>query len=152
MIIAGNVCRYFDGEAIINDIDNTKYKNAYNMIIETACAETQFCTHPDNNHKSGFGGWQFDKAGFDHTIERSLKYRDEIYNKFRVDISVIKIEELRYNPFLSIILCRLFYKTKKGAIPSTREGRAEYWKKHYNTSAGAGTVEHYMESCERILG
>lgn len=152
MLIAGNVCRHFDGEPIINDTNNEKYINAYNLIVETACAETQFCTFPDNNHSSGFGGWQFDRTGFKHVIEKSMKYRDEIYKKFRVDISVIKIEELRYNPFLSIILCRLFYKSIPDAIPSTREGRAKYWKKWYNTSAGSGTVRHYIESCERILG
>lgn len=151
-LIVGKVCDFFDGIAIIDDFDNDKRNNAYNLVIETFCAETQLGLCPDNVHTSGFGIAQFDNSGFKHAKGRSDKYRDGLYNAFRIDISSIEIIELRYNVLLSAIFCRLFYKTKPEAIPSTREGRAKYWKKYYNTSKGAGTIKHYLESCERLLG
>lgn len=151
-LLAGRVADHFDGKLIENDVENERRKNSYLMLVETACAETQLGLYKDNNHTSGYGICQFDDSGFSHTMSRSEKYFDTIYQTFRIHMPTLEINELRYNILISFIMCRLFYKTKKGEIPSTREGRAKYWKKYYNTSAGGGSVEHYMESCKTHLG
>ena len=44
------------------------------------------------------------------------------------------------------MMCRMFYLRKPGAIPSTLQGQAEYWKKYYNTAAGKGTVQEYIRN------
>jgi len=31
-------------------------------------------------------------------------------------------------------------------VPDSLEDQAKYWKKYYNTVAGAGTVEHFIEA------
>ena len=42
-------------------------------------------------------------------------------------------------------ICRIHYWRKPGAIPAEIEGQAAYWKRHYNTPLGRGTVEKYLK-------
>ena len=76
------------------------------------------------------------------------------------NISLVEWEHLRYNPYLSLIFSRLLYRlaTRKVdgkyisvPIPLTIEERAKYWKEFYNTEAGKGTPEHYLEM-NRVYG
>ena len=69
-----------------------------------------------------------------------------------MDLSLIEWEHLRYNPYLSLIFTRLLYRFVKEPIPSTIEDRAKYWKKYYNTEAGKGTPEHYLEMNKEFGG
>jgi len=46
---------------------------------------------------------------------------------------------------LSCLLARVHLLRRPEPIPSDLEGQAAYWKRWYNTPAGAGTVEQYME-------
>lgn len=69
----------------------------------------------------------------------------------RIEVCQQRMEHLRYNPYLSLIFTRLFYRLIPEAIPETIEGRAKYWKKYYNTVLGKGTVEHYLEM-NRVYG
>lgn len=53
-------------------------------------------------------------------------------------------------------MARLHYLRDPEPIPDTLRGRAEYWKRIYNTPAGAGTVEHYLSQwdackCTKLL-
>jgi hypothetical protein len=151
-LMNGEICQFFDGNLLDGDQLNQKYLNAYNLQMETPCAETQLGTFPDLTNESGFGICQFDEIGFNHAKSRSMKYQNEIYDKWGVNIDLIQLIELRYNVFLSLLFCRLFYKSIPDQIPSSREDRALYWKKHYNTYKGKGTTLHYLQSCAEILG
>ncbi len=51
--------------------------------------------------------------------------------------------ELTWNLKYAIAMCRVFYLRKPGALPKDLKGMAAYWKKHYNTHLGAGTVEEF---------
>ena len=51
-----------------------------------------------------------------------------------------------------IILCRVRYLPVMSAIPKDLAGQAIYWKEHYNTPQGAGTVEHFIEAVEGYEG
>jgi hypothetical protein len=59
---------------------------------------------------------------------------------------------LEGNITAGILHCRLKYWRSPGAIPSTTEGMAEYWKKNYNSELGAGTIGHYMDAVTKYLG
>ena len=37
---------------------------------------------------------------------------------------------------------------REASSNKTKEGRAKYWKAHYNTELGKGTVEHYLKANE----
>ena len=57
---------------------------------------------------------------------------------------------------LGVLLARLHYLRCPGAIPGDVHGQAAYWKQWYNTVAGKGTVEEYLEHwarwCAPVVG
>ena len=126
-----------------------KYNTAVHMIIETAVAETGLGRIEDKTDGAGMGITQFDKIPFNDIRNRSIKLRPIILKELGVDISKVDWDDLRYNIFLSLLFARLLYWLKGEPIPQTIEERAAYWKLHYNTKLGKGTVEHYLMMNEK---
>lgn len=122
-------------------------KTAYNLIIETARAETNLGKTEDKSVNNGHGITQIDKIGYDDILSRTRKTdKEKLKDCFGIDIDLTTFNDLRYNPLLSAIFTRLKYKLITDEIPSTKNGRADYWKKYYNTLAGKGTTEHYLKA------
>ncbi|MCT7596440.1 hypothetical protein [Aliarcobacter butzleri] len=134
---------------ICDCIGHGKYNTAVHMIIETAVAETGLGKIEDKTDAAGMGITQFDKIPFDDIRNRSIKLRPIILKELGVDISKVDWDDLRYNIFLSLLFARLLYWLKGEPIPKTIEERAAYWKLHYNTKLGKGTVEHYLMMNEK---
>ena len=143
-----------DAQMICDCIGHGKYETAKQMIIETAIAETGLGQIEDKTVGAGMGITQFDKLPFNDIRDRCVKSRPKILKDLGVDISLVHWDDLRYNQFLALLFTRLLYwlasrkvdgKYVSIPIPATIEERAEYWKQHYNTPAGKGTVEHYLE-------
>tara|TARA_R100000664_G_scaffold13288_1_gene21265 strand:+ start:3286 stop:3774 length:489 start_codon:yes stop_codon:yes gene_type:complete len=54
-------------------------------------------------------------------------------------------EVLTTNLIAQIVVCRLHYWRVPKRLPESLDDQAVYWKSFYNTSKGAGTVEHFKE-------
>lgn len=120
------------------------------LLMETAAAETGIGVIKDTTPNVGMGLMQFDRIGFDDVKLRTTKAnKDATLRMLGVDIMGVQYEDLRFNPFLSVIFARLKYKLVPSAIPATIEGRAAYWKKWYNSSLGKGTTQSYLTSAAR---
>jgi hypothetical protein len=52
---------------------------------------------------------------------------------------------------LACAFARIYYIRIPQAIPKELGAQAAYWKKYYNTTAGAGTVEHYTANYTRLI-
>ena len=130
---------------ICDCVGHGKYGTASLMIIETAVAETGLGEIEDKTTSAGMGLTQFDAYPFEDIKKRSMRLRPKILKDLKVDISLVEWDDLRYNDFLSLLFTRLHYWLKGDPIPETLEERAKYWKLHYNTVQGKGTVEHYLE-------
>jgi len=128
--------------------------NAELMLLETACAETQLGQFEDPTpNGAGRGLCQCDHIPFYDVISRTRgKHITAVKNAFNINLYRVKHEQLNDDPLLAFILCRLHYKLIPETFPEHQQGRAQYWKKHYNTVLGKGTVEHYLESVTRVLG
>ncbi len=120
------------------------------MLVETCAAETLLGEAVDSTlYAAGAGVSQVDEGTFDWL---KSKYKDhfiaaKIKQAFNVDLSRIHYRELDFSPLLSLIFCRLRYWTVPEPIPETRPERAAYWKEHYNTVAGKGTSDEYLQRC-----
>ena len=126
--------------------------NAIKLILETATSETALGHLEDKTVYAGMGICQFDKKPFYLVRRRAVKkYRKKILSELGVDLKLVEWEHLRYNSFLSLLFCRLYYKFIPRPIPESVEGRAKYWKKYYNTYLGKGTVGHYLAMVRRYL-
>jgi len=121
--------------------------NARYLLIETCGAETGKGTISDNTLGAGMGISQIDEIPF-YDIKDRVKQSDKgrLSAYFGIDIDLIEWNHIRYNPLLALIFTRLKYKKIPEEIPATLELRASYWKKHYNTTAGKGTIEHYISA------
>ena len=101
-------------------------------------------------YAAGTGLTQVDKGTFDWLkgLYANTPTAEAIQKRFNIDISRTQYQELETSPVLAMIFCRLRYLRAQGAIPDTLVGRAEYWKKWYNTSAGKGTVAGYIKKVQ----
>ncbi len=125
-------------------------ENAKLLLLETAAAETGLGEVIDTSWNVGIGLMQFDKIGFDDVKQRtSPGVKEKVLHCFGVDIDRVEHTDLRWSPLLSVIFARLKYRLVPSAIPSTLHGRADYWKKWYNSSLGAGTPEGYMSAANK---
>lgn len=120
--------------------------NAYRILVETAAAETLCGTLPDKTRNgAGRGLFQCDEIGFVDVIQRASRADiDALELAFDFRLTDIKWEQLNYSPLIAAAVARLHYKLRPGAIPGDLRGRAEYWKKWYNSVAGKGSVADYI--------
>lgn len=121
-------------------------EEAVRLLCETAVAETLCGTLPDRTRNgAGRGVTQIDEVPFYDTIKRASQHDVDVLEKaFDFNLRDLKWIEITYSPLLAMVVCRLHYKLRPGAIPKTVEGRAEYWKTHYNTVLGKGNVKDYI--------
>lgn len=54
------------------------------------------------------------------------------------------VEELVGNLFYGAAMCRVHYRRVREPLPGGAEELAGYWKRHYNTHLGRGTVEQAL--------
>ncbi|MBO9492070.1 hypothetical protein J7384_17040 [Endozoicomonas sp. G2_1] len=126
---------------------------AKKLLFETCAAETQLCTYPDRHpDRLGVGGYQFDQIALDDIKkETDSRHKERVKSVWGYDLARVQLADLADDFMLATILCRLKYMRVPAAIPDNYLERAVYWKKHYNTEAGKGTVEHYLNSAEKWL-
>lgn len=123
---------------------------AVSLLVETCAAETLLGKARDNTlYGAGAGVSQVDYGTF-AWLQEKYTPRDlaaRIFDVFNIDLGLVAYKELDFSPLLSLIFCRLRYMTVTAPIPTSLSLRAEYWKEHYNTSAGKGTPEEYISRC-----
>ena len=79
------------------------------------------------------------------------KHRDQIKAKLGIDWTMVKWTDLE-KPLFSALAARLYLARLKEAIPSDVPCQAKYWKKHYNTVNGSGTVEKFINDVKQGKG
>ena len=139
--------------------------NATALLRETAIQESNMGQAPGtykmvDDEKFGrgsFGVGQVDERNFEDTLARLrgdkgqpknlVKYVQIFKDKLGIDLTDLEYEDL-IDPKLGLIFTRLHYLKNPDPVPTTVEERAKYWKKFYNTSAGAGTPDEYLSNQE----
>lgn len=139
-------------QAVCDVLGRGEQNAAVYLLCETAAAETQYGTFRDATpNGAGRGLYQCDEIPFLDVQSRARNSDvDAIKQAFDIDIKSVKWADLNYSPLLATIFARLHYKLRPDAVPQALKGRAEYWKKHYNSVLGKGTVEHYLASANKF--
>lgn len=134
-------------QAVCNVLGAGEQNSAVYMLCETAAAETHYGTYSDPTPGgAGRGLYQCDEIAF-KDIQQRVRQADVDALKAAFDFDLRKVEwdDLNLSPLLATVIARLHYKLKPESIPLSLAGRAAYWKKFYNTSAGKGTADEYIE-------
>jgi hypothetical protein len=152
--VAAEVSKLFnDGKAATALLRET-------AIQESNMGQTSGTYDMVNDPKFGrgsFGVGQVDERNFEDTMSRLrgdkgqprnlVKYVQRFKDELGIDLTEVEYEDLA-DPKLGLIFTRLHYLKNPDPVPTTVQGRSKYWKKFYNTSAGAGTPDEYLSNQE----
>lgn len=145
------------------------HDNEVKLMLGTAAAESGLVHRRQLGGGPARGLWQMEPTtGQDIFATHLIRHRyQERFNKLmdiwlEIGIAVftpyimdIDIHLGRYDDF-ACAMARIHYLRDPDPIPDALEEQAAYWKRVYNTPAGAGTVEHYLEAwesckCEELI-
>ena len=145
--------------AVIGRIEDTNiFPNDNQLLRRIAYVESKDGTD-SNTYRSGYYGgiWQVDEVGFEDTQDTTSHFGlatklDKIQEKFGIDWRKVRWQDLR-KPLYSGLAARLFLSNIAAAIPfaSDLQAQGAYWKAHYNTNAGAGSVEKFVQDVKNLL-
>ncbi|QDP54496.1 MAG: hypothetical protein Unbinned5336contig1001_28 [Prokaryotic dsDNA virus sp.] len=123
-------------------------QEAASLIYETGMAESRYVALEQSGGGPALGFFQCEPATLHDCIDNYIKYRPELQESLSSLGFLADDPEysLQTNIAVQVYFCRIKYRRDKEPIPKTLKGRAEYWKKVYNTEGGKGTVEHYMKA------
>lgn len=126
---------------------------AEELLIGTAAHESAGLKYFKQLNGPALGLFQMEPATLDDIYYNYLNRRLDLKEKFDLfrapglDLD----ENLRWNIPFQIAAARIHYYRKKPPIPETIAGQADYWKTHYNTPAGKGTVKKYLDDYQRYV-
>ncbi len=121
------------------------------IVLETFAQESHcgyWLDQADKYDKDGpaYGPGQMEKPTHDDIWKNYLLYQKDLAQAVK-SLSILQdVEELRWNLFYAAAMTRVHYRRVKSPLPNSIEGRAQYWKDHYNTAQGKGTVEEYLRN------
>lgn len=97
------------------------------------------------------GVCQMEPATHNDIWNNFLRYRSHIVTYIN-EISVDRTpEEMVWNLYYSVAMCRVHYLRVTEKIPSDLEGWAKYWKVFYNTRLGRGTEQEFIDNYQRYV-
>ncbi len=121
---------------------------AENLLVGTAVQESGLRHLRQLNDGPARGLFQIEPATHDDVWENFLEYQDELRVKAAVLLAPAppQIDQLVTNLGYACAIARLIYYRRPEPLPGADdiEGLAHYWKRHFNTEAGAGTVPEFI--------
>lgn len=142
----------------IRAVTNPEDKAARSLLLQTALLESKYGNDRNTFKREGSSGiFQIEKDQAFKEVQRRLKdptiganlrrYNDQLKEKFgpEFDMTTATYKDLE-KPVYAAAFARAYYMTKAASLPSLDdiEGQANYWKTHYNTSKGKGTVTRFI--------
>jgi hypothetical protein len=125
--------------------------DAERLVIGTALVESRGEYLRQLNGGPALGLWQMEPATEADIWANYLNFRLDGPQSLPARVRSLKATYIGY-PIPHLIaslpyacaMCRVHYLRVPEPLPTTPHGAARYWKDHYNTHKGAGTVEKAM--------
>jgi len=122
---------------------------AENLLVGTALTESRL-KFIQQLGGPALGLYQMEPATFRDVYDNYLSYRPDLVwtvNQLRDRRPTTMEEELVYNMAFATAMARVHYRRVPAPLPDAADamGLAKYWKIHYNTSLGKGSVLHAFE-------
>ena len=151
------------GSAVVHAVvrrieDSNIFPSDNRLLRRIAYVESKDGTD-SGTYRSGYHGgiWQVDEVGFNNTQDTTshptlATKLDKIQETFAINWRGAEWEDLR-KPLYSGLAARLFLSNIPDNIPVASDIRAQgqYWKDHYNTGDGAGTVDKFVEDIKALM-
>lgn len=143
---------------------------AENLVMGTAAQESHL-TYIDQKEPAGrrprigpgLGLWQMEAATHNDIWQNWLAHKPglgvrilQVANVWTKAASPFSVDPgvLVYNLRYGAAMCRIHYRRRPEPLPAANDlaGLADYWKRHYNTRAGAGRPEQFVANYRRFIG
>ena len=121
------------------------------LLLGTALVESG--GHAIRQHGGGpaLGLFQMEPTTHDDIWENFIRYRPNLYTKIKAAAhyggAMPPVPDvMSWNARYACAMARIHYLRVPEPLPASVEGMAAYYKKFYNTTAGKGTVERFLEA------
>ena len=136
--------------------------DAVELVLVTGIVESRYRYLRQLGDGPARSFWQVEPATCVDNLVHYLKHRKSLIvscaEASRVDSKYWQVYDegiwadiLEKNIAAGIVHCRLKYWRVPKPVPSTTQGKADYWKKYYNSEGGAGNPEHFVEASNKWL-
>lgn len=128
---------------------------AENLVMGTAAQESRLLYIHQLGSGPALSLFQMEPNTYDDIWTNYLEYKEDlaetILNAVEVD-QIPKAERMLWDLKLSAIMCRVHYRRVPKVLPAADNipALAQYWKTHYNTELGAGTVEEFIRNYDLV--
>lgn len=145
--------RHQDMRILIKDVlteANLYSRDAEELLILTMAAESLGGHYLFQQNGPARGFFQMEPATERDILNNFIKFKTNLRLALANIIAwegdkwaYLEVQPLVRNLAYQILMARIHYLRKPGSIPNEHdvEGLAHYWKEHYNTRLGKGTVE-----------
>lgn len=136
------------------------------LLMGTAAQESHLCEYIAQLNGPALGPFQIEPATHKDLYVNYLAFRPELRrallhqahrdcsdpNLERVDYDRLH-DELITNLIYSAMVARLVYYRKPDPLPGSTDPHSlgEFWKEHYNTWQGKGTVDEFVSNYKRLV-
>jgi len=129
---------------------------AVQLVLGTALAESRLVWLVQHGGGPALGLYQMEPATLEWLWLRYLPERQpEIYQRALAlrSEALGRESEIVWNLAWATALCRARYLPVPEPLPEAGDLDAlgDYWKRYYNTAAGAGTVAHFVEATRDVV-
>lgn len=129
---------------------------ARELLLYTGAAESGY------RYRRQIGGpargyWQMEPATEEDIRRNYFSHRPGLWETVKdiaeciglvgTTITYERMRSLEHNPYYACAMARVHYLRVPDPLPLAGDlaGQAAYWKQHYNTPAGKGTIEHFLK-------
>ena len=118
------------------------------LVLGTAIVESNLTYLKQHGDGPALGLWQVEPATHEDLYANYLNFRPEMMSSLMElrSAALNMNENLATNLMYGAAVFRLCYYRKIDPLPEAGdiEGQGKFWKQHYNTPLGAGTVPKYV--------
>ena len=128
---------------------------AENLVLGTALQESNLHYLRQLAEGPARGLFQMEPATHDDIWDNYLAYRNELAGQVSAFLvpGRDRVEQLVWNLGYACAMCRVHYQRVPEPLPDATDiqGLAAYWKRHYNTAQGKGTIQEFAEKFEQAI-
>ena len=128
---------------------------AVELLLGTAAVESHMGHFIRQIQGPALGIYQIEPATHDDIWTNYIAYRGDLLDSISKVVNPDRLSDnmLVYNLQYATVMCRIHYLRVPEKLPEVGDifGQASFWKKHYNTKAGKGSVKGYIEAYGRYL-
>lgn len=129
---------------------------AVNLVLGTAAQETGGRFLAQYPAGPALGLWQEEPATHDDMMTNFLVFRPQLAARLAALAvpGMDRADQLTWNLRYAAACCRLRYDRAEQPLPATTDPHllGAYWKAHYNTPQGAGTVDEFVRNFQTHIG